>query len=255
MTTSEMDMETDQISEQEDLNRNTMNRENTNLNKTMRTLLVITAMEKGNPRTINVFLLPPRRRSRKTTYVRASTIHSNRMTGLVWNDMMNLYKMKVASILCKQAASTLFKVNGSQVKNRTPNREFDSLKSRSDSGGTWRLWTERSKRPTKRRSCAGCLGLNRARMKGKKKNKITMIDESRTNWSQWAHQWSCRTTPWSRKAPGAAEPHQWSCKAQRASRSTSGAAKLREPVGAPVEQQSFRSRRTIPAELKSSGSQ
>ena len=147
-----------------------MTKKDITLDKVMKTLLVITAMEKGKPKAIDVSSLQSQgMRCTKTTYVRPPVDYKSRMMRAVWGTMKNLYRLREASILCTQAASTLFKVNGSQVKDGAPNRIFDSLKSRMDSAGTWRLWTERSKKPTTRRSCSDYLGTSRPRTRGKRR--------------------------------------------------------------------------------------
>ena len=79
-----MDLDRDTMDEKVRMDRGQggfMTRENITLDKIMKTLLVITAMEKGRPRTIDVSLLQSQgMKGRKTTYVRSPMNHSNRMT-------------------------------------------------------------------------------------------------------------------------------------------------------------------------------
>ena len=171
-----------------------MAREDISLSKIMKTLFVITAMEKGKPRTIDVLALHPQgMRGRKTTYNRSPMEYKSRMRRALWESMKRLYRLREASILCTQAASTLFKVNVSQVKKGAPNRMFDSLKSRTDYVSTWRLWTEWSKKPM-RRSCSGNLGLSGPKMRGKTKKRMETAGLVRPEpW--WRRSESCLASP------------------------------------------------------------
>ena len=131
-----------------------MTREDITLDRIMKTPLVITAMEKGKLRAIDVFALQAQgKRCRKMTYIRSPMECNSKMMRVVWEKIKYLYRLREASILCTQAASTLFKVNGSQVKQGAPNSMFGSLKARLDSAGTWRLWTD-SPRSLPRRGAA-----------------------------------------------------------------------------------------------------
>ena len=149
-----------------------MARENITLDRIMKALdlFIITATERGKPRALDVFALKPLgNRCKKTTYVRSPVECRTGKMREAWEIMKNLYRLKDASILCTAAALNLFKVNGSLMKEGAPNRMLDSLKSRTDSAGTWRPWAERSKKPATRRSCSWYLGMSRPRTRIKKK--------------------------------------------------------------------------------------
>ena len=139
-------------------------------------LYIITGTERGKPRALDVFALKPLgNRCKKTTYVRSPVESRTGKMREAWEIMKNLYRLKDASILCTAAALNLFKVNGSLMKEGAPNRMLDSLKSRTDSAGTWRPWAERSKKPATRRSCSWYLGMSRPRTRIKKKKATKRI--------------------------------------------------------------------------------
>ena len=164
---------------EDETQRDLLPKESITKDRTKRTFIVITATEKGKPKAIDVLTLQ-HQTSRKTTYVRLPVEYRSKAMRTVWETIKDLYRLKEANVLCTQAASTFFKVNGDQMKERTPNRMLGSLKARTDSAGIWRLWTKRSKNPTKKRGCPDDSGLSRPRTKGKKKKMQITTSVSRT---------------------------------------------------------------------------
>ena len=100
---------------------NLITKEDIILDRIKKTLIVITTMEKGKPRAIDVLTLQHQKmKIRKTTYVMSPGEYRSKLMRAVWESIKDLYRLKEATILCTQAVSTLFKVNMSQMKEGPP---------------------------------------------------------------------------------------------------------------------------------------
>ena len=151
-----------------------MTREDITLDRIMKTPLVITAMEKGKLRAIDVFALQAQgKRCRKMTYIRSPMECNSKMMRVVWEKIKYLYSTV-------QYTGSINSLQGEQVPSEAGGPQQHVRQPKGQAGLCRHLEAvdRQSKKPTKKRSCSGHLGLSRPKLRGKKKRE-TITSEPR----------------------------------------------------------------------------